>query len=115
MIPTVLNGSNLTENCAKISDLVFIIIKEYLLYFLNSQQGQYHIRSRTGGASQPKLAIERIRSIPITLPTESLLKEFHNRVKPHHDLIENLTLQNQLLREARDILLPRLMTGMIEV
>jgi len=36
-------------------------------------------------------------------------------VIPIFESVENLIKQNQLLKEARDILLPRLMTGMIDV
>lgn len=115
MVPKVLDKANLTENCAKITNLISEDIKEYLHYFLNSESGQHHISSRTGGASQPKLAIERIRSIPITVPNDEILSRFHNSVAVINDLVENLLIQNQKLKEARDILLPRLMMGVIEV
>lgn len=115
MVPKILDSANLTENCAKITNLISEDIKEYLYYFLNSENGQHHISSRTGGASQPKLAIERIRSIPITVPNDNILSRFHNSVGVINDFVENLLIQNQKLKEARDILLPRLMMGIIEV
>lgn len=115
MVPKTLDSANLTENCAKITNLISEDIKEYLHYFLNSESGQHHISSRTGGASQPKLAIERIRSIPTTVPNDEILAYFHNSVSVINDLVENLLIQSQKLKEARDILLPRLMTGIIEV
>ncbi|MEN2752480.1 restriction endonuclease subunit S [Psychrobacter sp. FBL11] len=114
-VPKILDSANLTENCAKITNLISEDIKEYLHYFLNSENGQHHISSRTGGASQPKLAIERIRSIPITVPNDDILSRFHNSVGVINGFVENLLIQNQKLKEARDILLPRLMMGVIEV
>jgi type I restriction enzyme S subunit len=36
-------------------------------------------------------------------------------VKNNFEIILNLQNQNRLLKEARDILLPRLMSGMIDV
>lgn len=51
----------------------------------------------------------------ITFPRESELKEFTERVKPIFTLISTLGQQNTKLREARDILLPRLMNGQIDL
>jgi len=51
----------------------------------------------------------------ITIPKENELKAFTEKVKPIFALISTLGEQNTKLREARDILLPRLMSGQIEV
>lgn len=65
-VPAHLSGSNLTENAAKI---VFRpayqdkIKNKYLMYFLASPQGKKQIEARTKAAGQPKLALERIKTI----------------------------------------------------
>ena len=51
----------------------------------------------------------------ITIPKESELKALTEKVKPIFTLISTLGEQNSKLREARDILLPKLMNGQIEV
>ncbi|MFN8366062.1 MAG: restriction endonuclease subunit S [Candidatus Kapaibacterium sp.] len=51
----------------------------------------------------------------ITIPKESELRAFTEKVRPIFTLISTLGEQNTKLREARDILLPRLMNGEIEV
>lgn len=51
----------------------------------------------------------------ITIPKETELKAFTEKVQPIFTLISTLGEQNTKLREARDILLPRLMNGEIEV
>jgi type I restriction enzyme S subunit len=43
------------------------------------------------------------------------LKKFTNIVKPNFAQIGNLMQQNKKLAEGRDLLLPRLMNGEIEV
>ena len=43
------------------------------------------------------------------------MRKFETTVAPNFRVINNLVIQNEKLREARDILLPRLMTGMIDV
>lgn len=51
----------------------------------------------------------------IIMPSVELIKDFNEKVAFIHKQINLLGSQNQLLKEARDILLPRLMTGKIEV
>ncbi len=51
----------------------------------------------------------------IIIPKETDLKAFTEKVKPIFTLISTLGEQNSKLREARDILLPKLMNGQIEV
>jgi type I restriction enzyme S subunit len=51
----------------------------------------------------------------ISIPKEAELKAFTEKVKPIFTLISTLGEQNSKLREARDILLPKLMNGQIEV
>ena len=52
----------------------------------------------------------------INLPhDENVLIDFEKAFELTFDLIENLLKQNMKLRESRDILLPRLMSGEIEV
>lgn len=51
----------------------------------------------------------------IIIPKETDLKAFTEKVKPIFTLISTLGEQNSKLRGARDILLPKLMNGQIEV
>tara|TARA_Y200000002_G_C22649965_1_gene650921 strand:- start:445 stop:1590 length:1146 start_codon:yes stop_codon:yes gene_type:complete len=50
----------------------------------------------------------------VILPTESTATKYNNKCVIIFNQIKNLRSQNQLLKEARDILLPRVMTGMID-
>ncbi|MCP4699689.1 MAG: restriction endonuclease subunit S [Gammaproteobacteria bacterium] len=51
----------------------------------------------------------------IPIPKEKHLKTLVKQLEAAYFLCSTLRQQNQLLKEARDILLPRLMTGMIDV
>ncbi len=55
-----------------------------------------------------------LKDCDIVLPNKKEAVEFEALTKQIFDLILNLQTQNQLLKEARDILLPRLMSGMID-
>ena len=56
-----------------------------------------------------------LKSEEVVLPDVSTASSFESFVSLHYQLIQKLRLQNQKLKEARDILLPRLMMGIIEV
>ena len=49
------------------------------------------------------------------MPSKEIIDEFVKQYKPILELRMKLKDQNKSLKEARDILLPRLMTGMIDV
>jgi type I restriction enzyme S subunit len=51
----------------------------------------------------------------IKLPSEKVMQEYKDETDKIFNLIQVLRLQNSKLREARDILLPKLMNGQIEV
>lgn len=51
----------------------------------------------------------------VRLPTVNSLQLYNFKVKPLFELVRNLQQQNTMLRETRDILLPRLLNGEIEV
>lgn len=84
----------------------------YTYYFLkNFDYPSLGSTSSIGTAINSKI----VKIIPFVVPTENLLNDFDKLVNPLLNTINNLNNQNQRLRESRDILLPRLMMGMIEV
>lgn len=56
-----------------------------------------------------------IQYLEFVKPSDEILRKYKNLNEPFFDEIINLTVQNQKLKEARDILLPRLMNRTIEV
>lgn len=68
-----------------------------------------------GGAAYPAVKQSDFEKINITVPSNELIKKFCEIYNQPFELIALLTAQNKLLTEARDILLPRLMTGMIDI
>ncbi len=83
--------------------------------FFSIGGGLNHVLNIAGGAAQPNISAKQILSIDSIIPQFEILERFS--VMAISSTKENLNLQkqNQLLKEARDILLPRLMTGMIDV
>ena len=66
------------------------------------------------GGAQPSIKVPHLLNIKIKIPDLNLQKKFDGIIKPISNKIGLLDTKNQLLKEARDILLPRLMTGMID-
>jgi type I restriction enzyme, S subunit len=87
--------------------------KEYLIYNFKYNI-QLFIKYATG-ATFLEISKSVFKKIKINWPTIPLIKSFNEIVSPIHKEMLSLTKQNQLLKEARDILLPRLMTGVIDV
>lgn len=56
-----------------------------------------------------------LKATEIAQPPENILSEFEEKVEPIFKLINMLTKRNRNLAKARDLLLPRLMSGEIKV
>jgi len=89
-----------------------MINSEFIYFYLkNFPYDSLGSTSSIGTAINSKI----VKAMPILLPTKSVIKEFGEKVKPSFQMIKILLKQNTKLREARDILLPRLMSGEIAV
>lgn len=69
----------------------------------------------TTGATMKHIKRKELDFVKLNKPPEILMGKFEGEVSPVIKKALNLSKQNQLLKEARDILLPRLMSGMIDV
>lgn len=67
------------------------------------------------GAAQPHVYPKNINKLCVLIPTEELIYKYNDFVKPYYDEIKILNQRNQLLTKQRDLLLPRLMSGRLEV
>lgn len=87
----------------------------FLFCFFNEPSAKNAVESLASGAAQPNISGSQLESIKLYYPKLDTVTEFGNSIKSHFELIWNLKEQNTKLREARDILLPKLMNGQIEV
>lgn len=67
------------------------------------------------GAAQPHVYPKDINAMKLVIPTEEILTSFCNFVSPYFEKIRALQRQITLSTEARDRLLPKLMSGEITV
>ena len=67
------------------------------------------------GAAQPHVYAKDINALGLCIPTEDVLNIFEIKVSRYFNTISSLQSQIRLLTEARDRLLPKLMSGEIAV
>ncbi len=86
----------------------------YYLY-LRLKSLQTAILGLQVGAAQPHVYSRDVNRLSLLIAPNDLCAQFEQQVKPIFNLIKNLKLENQKLAQARDLLLPRLMNGTIQV
>ena len=76
---------------------------------------QTPVRSIVTGAVQPKISQVNLKSIPVVIPPTNLIRAFNNQVNEMFALIRNIEVENKRLSTLRDSLLPKLMSGEIDL
>lgn len=91
------------------------ILPYYLFYFLNSDQYQNYIQGASGGTTRKSASAGVVTGTEILVPPKELVDKFEKEVSLFRTELNNLLAQNTKLRQVRDLLLPKLVTGEIEV
>ncbi|NLD61032.1 restriction endonuclease subunit S [Candidatus Sumerlaeota bacterium] len=88
--------------------------KNFLYHSIKNQES-YLMGMGRGSTNQQELYRDVIERASIGIPNEIILSRFEMMAIKLHERITSLSSQNSLLLEARDRLLPKLMSGEIEV
>lgn len=91
------------------------ITKELLYLILLSSDMQKYCDNNAHGVAQRGIRMADLKAYPIILPSTSIIDSFTSVVKPIIEKTQSLNKQITKLAEARDRLLPKLMSGEIEV
>ncbi|MGE0810555.1 MAG: restriction endonuclease subunit S [Bradyrhizobium sp.] len=83
--------------------------------FFAMQAAVEALKQQAVGAVFDAIVVETFKRIHLLIPDEKLLRLFDESFRLVLQQVENLTIQNQKLGTARDLLLPRLMSGEIAV
>lgn len=106
---------------AAVNEHVFLLhaadehIQYYLFFTLYQQEYYQKMQKLNKNAAQPGINSKAMMSLHVLLPTEDILDGFDSFATPLMHKIFNLAKQNRRLELARDRLLPKLMSGEIEV
>ena len=87
----------------------------YLYHLLISDSMQEIFSTQTNGSSQQFVGLTFMRRFKILIPSSSVLNMFHELIYPLSETRNILYKANQNLIKQRDLLLPRLMSGKLEV
>ena len=71
--------------------------------------------NRGQGSAQPNISASDIMSIPCVIPNQDVINDFNDAAQPLFDLIISNQRENQQLSELRNTLLPKLMSGELDV
>ena len=89
--------------------------KDHNIFFVYSLLQTVDFASLNNGGAIPTLNRNVLSNIEVIEPTDELQEMFAKIAEPQYQKIKNLEKQNDRLKTARDLLLPKLMSGEVEV
>ena len=89
--------------------------KDHNIFFVYSLLQTVDFASLNNGGAIPTLNRNVLSNIEVIEPTDELQEMFAKIAEPQYQKIKNLEKQNNQLKMARDVLLPKLMSGEVEV
>lgn len=87
----------------------------FMYLLLSTDTYQTAIQNSALGSAQPNISASAIESIRAIIPPAELIEAFGKTVKPMFEKILDNLAENETLKTTRDSLLPKLMSGEIEV
>ncbi|WP_455232600.1 restriction endonuclease subunit S [Geopseudomonas aromaticivorans] len=90
----------------------FRAISPLVAYFMLAELGLEQLNS---GASVPTLDRKVVHQIPVLIPARNVVAEFDVKAQSLFDQIQVLEKTNENTAKARDLLLPKLMSGQLDV
>lgn len=90
-----------------------LVTRDWLYWKLHELRPEFNLIAR--GAGQQNISCEIVKNYEIVIPPRDLIERFTNAVASMTERRLKLQEQNMVAAEARDRLLPKLMSGEIEV
>mgnify|MGYP000921938578 CR=1 FL=1 len=92
-----------------------IVGKYFLFNLLFSDEVVAWATQYAGGTKMPVISWEVFKTMKVIIPTKEIIMDFESTVCNIFYLIRTLNLKNLVLRTTRDLLLPKLISGEIDV
>lgn len=89
-------------------------MREYL-YFVSINLKEHLKNIGANGATMGNVNKEKFENIEITIPTNDVLVFFHKTTEDMFEEIKLLSYENKNLKKSRDLLIPQLVTGKLEL
>jgi len=89
--------------------------KELVWCAVSSPDAEDRFYALADGAAQPNMSGSQIENSELIIPKTDLVQQFNDYVSPFINDVDNMILRNQNLRRTRDLLLPKLISGEVDV
>jgi type I restriction enzyme, S subunit len=83
--------------------------------FLATREHVDYLKKNTGGATFDTIIVDTFKKMPVAKPGNEVIGRFSQLIQPKLELILNMLKKNNSLRRTRDLLLPRLISGEVDV
>jgi type I restriction enzyme S subunit len=87
----------------------------YLFEWFCSDVGRNELQKRASGSTVLGIQQKELRKIDFIVPQKNVLNNYATVVKEQHEFIEKNNIENQELSILRDTLLPKLISGELEI
>lgn len=87
-------------------------IPQQFLFLMTLQQVDY-LKTNTGGATFDTIVVDTFRRMDVVKPTSELIASFARHVSAIFEQVNTLQRQIRNVRQTRDLLLPRLLSGQL--
>lgn len=87
----------------------------YLYFYLRSEKGKKNVSKRATGSTVVGIRQSELRNVEVLLPSNKIQLVFEDVIKPILSKTDENYNEINLLTQIRDTLLPKLMTGKIEI
>ena len=109
ILPANTNQALAIIRASDILDLVYLYLNVCSGHFQNYSLG------RVVQTAQANVSLSVLSAAPIVMPLKELLQSFTNIVSPILDQIDRILRKNINLRQTRDLLLPKLISGELDI
>jgi type I restriction enzyme S subunit len=89
-------------------------VPQRYLFLLTLHQVEY-LKTNTGGATFDTIVVDTFRRMQVLKPQREIIARFADQVNAMFEQVNSLQRQTQNLRRTRDLLLPRLLSGEVEL
>ena len=86
-------------------------IAKFMYHFVKSKD----LASLNAGSAVPSMTTNILNAMQLYIPDEKTLKKFENIVSPMYSAMQENTKESKILANTRDTLLPKLMSGELDV
>jgi len=90
-------------------------LQSFLAVLLSSIDTIRWADQHSTGTKMPVIKWEALQTMPVLMPTQAVLRAFETSVQPMLQTVKMTSSRNQTLRRTRDLLLPRLISGEVDV